>query len=102
MWSSDKMCAAAGVPKDRGDLTAMTVTTATTQWSARHGWAGRPPSAGYYPGDAVTGKALADLRDHIREYVKGLPLRPGTTPLQYAPDYESWLIEAMSHGDYDE
>jgi len=33
--------------------------------------------------------------------VRGLPLRPGTTPLKFAPDYESWLIEAMSHGDYD-
>jgi len=38
---------------------------------------------------------------HVREYVRGLPLRPGTTPLKFAPDYESWLIEAMSHGDYD-
>src|SRR5438094_10562012 len=85
MWSSDKMCAAAGVHRDDGND-----GYDTAQWIARHGWAGRPPSAGYYPGDAVTGKALADLRDHIREYVKGLPLRPGTTPLQYAPDYESW------------
>ncbi|PYR77306.1 MAG: hypothetical protein DMF86_09650 [Acidobacteria bacterium] len=37
----------------------------------------------------------------VREYVRGLPLRPGTTPLKFAPDYEAWLIEAMSHGDYD-
>ena len=32
---------------------------------------------------------------------RSLPLRPGTTPLKFAPDYEAWLIEAMSHGDYD-
>ena len=34
--------------------------------------------------------------------MRSLPLRPGTTPLKFAPDYEAWLIEAMSHGDYDE
>ena len=38
----------------------------------------------------------------VRDYVLGLPLRPGTTPLKFAPDYEAWLIKAMSHGDYDE
>ncbi len=36
------------------------------------------------------------------DYVRALPLRPGTTPLQFAPDYEAWLIEAMRHGDYDD
>ncbi len=45
--------------------------------------------------------ALADMGTRVREYVRSLPLRPGTTPLKFAPDYESWLIEAMSHGDYD-
>ena len=39
---------------------------------------------------------------HVRDYVRGLPQRPGTTPLKFAPDYEAWLIEAMSHGDYDD
>ena len=43
----------------------------------------------------------ADMGAHVRQYVKGLPLRPGTTPLQFAPDYEAWLVEAMSHGDND-
>ena len=38
----------------------------------------------------------------MRQYVRNLPLRPGTTPLKFAPDYERWLIEAMSHGDYDD
>lgn len=45
--------------------------------------------------------ALADLVNHVREYMMGLPLRSGTTPLKFAPDYEKWLIEAMSHGDND-
>ena len=61
-----------------------------------------PPKNMKWPARTEYAAADAYPRDHIREYVKGLPLRPGTTPLQYAPDYESWLIEAMSHGDYDE
>ncbi len=46
--------------------------------------------------------ALIDMGAHVRDYIRGLPLRPGTTPLKFAPDYEAWLIEAMSHGDYDD
>jgi putative CocE/NonD family hydrolase len=46
-------------------------------------------------------QALVEMGTHVREYVRGLPLRAGTTPLKFAPDYEAWLIEAMSHGDYD-
>jgi len=45
---------------------------------------------------------LTDLSKQVREYARGLPLRPGMTPLKLAPDYEAWLIEAMSHGDYDD
>jgi len=45
--------------------------------------------------------ALLDMATHIQQYVLALPLRPGTTPLKFAPDYEAWLIEAMRHGDYD-
>ena len=48
--------------------------------------------------DPAAAPALADLVRHVTEYVRALPLRPGTTPLQFAPDYESWLIAAMSHG----
>lgn len=44
-------------------------------------------------------KALDEAGEHVREYVRGLPLRPGTTPLKLAPDYEKWLIEAMRTGD---
>ncbi|MBV9502956.1 MAG: CocE/NonD family hydrolase [Acidobacteriaceae bacterium] len=51
--------------------------------------------------DPAAAPALADLVNHVGEYVKGLPLRSGTTPLKFAPDYEKWLIEAMSHGDND-
>jgi len=45
--------------------------------------------------------ALVAMGSQVREFVKALPLRPGTTPLKFAPDYETWLIEAMKHGDND-
>jgi putative CocE/NonD family hydrolase len=53
-------------------------------------------------GDSTAAAALVEMGTKVREYVSGLPLRPGTTPLKFAPDYEAWLIEAMRHGDYDE
>lgn len=46
--------------------------------------------------------ALAEFGNRVREYIFALPLRPGTTPLKFAPDYEQWLVEAMRHGDYDD
>ena len=51
---------------------------------------------------ADSAKELLDLGSHTAEYIRNLPLRPGTTPLKFAPDYEAWLVEAMRHGDYDE
>jgi putative CocE/NonD family hydrolase len=52
--------------------------------------------------DPAAAGALLEMGTHVRDYVRGLPLRAGTTPLKFAPDYEAWLIEAMSHGDYDD
>jgi len=60
-----------------------------------------PPET--FPG--IARESLPEVRklsEHVREYVKGLPLRPGTTPLKLAPDYETWLVEAMRHGDDDD
>jgi uncharacterized protein len=51
--------------------------------------------------DPAAAPALAELSTHVREYVRALPLRAGTTPLRFAPDYEKWLIDAMSHGGED-
>jgi len=45
--------------------------------------------------------ALLELGAKIQESARALPLRAGTTLLKFAPDYESWLVEAMSHGDND-
>jgi putative CocE/NonD family hydrolase len=45
--------------------------------------------------------ALEDSEENVQQYARSLPLRPGTTPLRFAPDYEKWIIEAMGHGAYD-
>ena len=60
------------------------------------------PAAKRAATDPAATKALVDMGNQVRDFVRALPLRPGTTPLKLAPDYESWLIEAMSHGDYDD
>ena len=60
------------------------------------------PAALRAASDPAAAPALVDLGTRVREYVRALPLRPGTTPLKFAPDYETWLIEAMRHGDYDD
>ena len=66
------------------------------------GSANAMPAAMRAAADPAAAAELATLGDHVRDYVRSLPLRPGTTPLKFAPDYEAWLIEAMSHGDYDD
>jgi uncharacterized protein len=52
--------------------------------------------------DPAAASALARMGGEVQQYVRNLPLRAGTTPLKFAPDYEKWLIEAMGHGDYDD
>jgi len=59
------------------------------------------PAAKRATTDPQAAQALADFGNQVQQYVRALPLRPGTTPLKFAPDYESWLIEAMSHSDHD-
>src|SRR5947207_7523487 len=51
--------------------------------------------------DPAKAPALLELAQHVTEYVQKLPLRPGTTPLRFAPDYARFLVEAMRHGDDD-
>ncbi len=43
-------------------------------------------------------EALSEMSRDRRHYILNLPLRPGTTPLKHAPEYERWLVEAMEHG----
>ncbi|HUI54009.1 MAG TPA: CocE/NonD family hydrolase [Bryobacteraceae bacterium] len=65
------------------------------------GTANAEPAAARAVVDPAAAQAIIDLGAHVQEYVRALPLRPGTTPLKFAPDYEAWLIEALSHGDND-
>lgn len=46
--------------------------------------------------------ALQEMADNRHTYLANLPLRAGTTPLKFAPEYESWLIESMRHGKNDD
>lgn len=48
--------------------------------------------------DPATAAELMELSGQRFNYLKHLPIRPGTTPLQLAPEYEDWLVQAMRHG----
>ena len=51
--------------------------------------------------DPSTRSALEEAGKNVREYLAALPLHKGTTPLRLAPEYEDWLVFAMSHGEND-
>ncbi len=51
--------------------------------------------------DPGTAAVLREMMEHRKAYLRNLPLRRGTTPLQLAPEYEEWLVEAMKHGGND-
>ncbi len=48
--------------------------------------------------DEGTAAVLKEMADHRHQYLPLLPLRPGTTPLSLAPEFEDWLIGAMRNG----
>jgi uncharacterized protein len=48
--------------------------------------------------DPATQAVLQEMADNRFHYLANLPLRPGTTPLRLAPEYEDWLVGAMRHG----
>ncbi len=52
--------------------------------------------------DPRTRAMFEELARDRKLYLPYLPLRRGTTPLKFAPEYEAWLTEAMSHGGDDE
>jgi putative CocE/NonD family hydrolase len=56
------------------------------------------PAALRAASDPSCAPALVDMGEHVQDGVLRLPLRPGTTTLRLAPDYEAWLVEAMGHG----
>ena len=48
--------------------------------------------------DRAVAPALVEMATNRFHYLANLPLRRGTTPLKFAPEYEDWLAEAMRHG----
>jgi len=60
------------------------------------------PTGSHEARDPATREALQELGEQVREYARAMPLRRGATPLKLIPEYEDWLVEAMSHGDYDD
>jgi len=61
-----------------------------------------PTWAGWNVLDSPARDALAQMSRDRRHYLLNLPLRPGTTPLKHAPEYERWLVEAMEHSANDD
>lgn len=60
--------------------------------------AGKGSRASHDPGTAAM---LKEMGENRFQYLSNLPLRKGTTPLKFAPEYEDWLVNAMGHGTND-
>jgi hypothetical protein len=52
--------------------------------------------------DPATAAMLKEMMTNRRSYLMNLPLRRGTTPLKFIPEYEDWLVGALSHGANDD
>lgn len=52
--------------------------------------------------DPVVAKMFSEMAENRKLYLANLPLRRGTTPLKFAPEYEDWLVNAMKHGANDD
>jgi putative CocE/NonD family hydrolase len=59
------------------------------------------PNARAALADANLKAALEQNGKLMPQHLLHLPIRPDTSPLRHVPEYESWLIEAMRHGDDD-
>ena len=51
--------------------------------------------------DKASATMLQEMAANRIHYLLQLPLREGTTPLKFAPEYERWVVEAMSRGPAD-
>ena len=66
-------------------------------WNWIH-WAGQ--AGGRQSRDPAVKQMLADFIEveNRRKYLKLFPVREGTTPLKFMPEYEDWLVNAMKEG----
>ena len=60
------------------------------------------PQGSHEARDPAKAAALAEMAENKRAYLQQLPIRRGTTPLQIAPEYEDWLVDAIGHGTNDD
>ncbi len=51
--------------------------------------------------DPTLRAALADARDHVREWLSRPPLKLDASPLKFLTSYEQWIFDVMTHGEYD-
>ena len=59
------------------------------------------PEGSHASRDPKTREALEECARNVRRYISNLPIRKGATPLRLAPEYEDWIVHAMSHGEND-
>lgn len=52
--------------------------------------------------DPAAAAMFSEMVENRKAYLFHLPLRRGTTPLKFAPEYEDWLVEAIRHGANDD
>jgi hypothetical protein len=51
-------------------------------------------------GDPVARAAFEEAWRDMRSWLQKLPLRPGQSPLRFAPSYERWFIDMLTTSDY--
>jgi putative CocE/NonD family hydrolase len=98
---TDEILSDAGEPTGRWLLPTGGVGTAQDNAELRDRLAARSAAVARIGGDAAASAALTPMADQSRKHARALPLSAGTTALQHAPDYEAWLLEAISHGEDD-
>lgn len=52
--------------------------------------------------DPTLRAALEQARNDVRTWLGKLPLRAGASPLRLLPSYERWVLDLLTHGDYDD
>lgn len=52
--------------------------------------------------DPALRAALTDLYSHVGEWLTRTPYKPGTSALKMLPTYEQWVLDILTHGDYDD
>ncbi|HTX49123.1 MAG TPA: CocE/NonD family hydrolase [Caulobacteraceae bacterium] len=98
---TDEVRSADGTPTGAWTLPLGGVATPAENWELRDRLASREAAIARVGGDAAARAELKAMGERSREFARALPLAAGATPLRHAPDYEAWLLAAMTHGDND-